>query len=559
MAAIPGFAVGGTVHVVVNNLIGFTTEPESSYSSRYCTDVALRLPIPILHVNGEDPDAVVRAGRIALEYRDAFASDVVIDLIGYRRYGHSEVDDPTTTQPLLYRAIAERPMLWESYGVEIGAQADELASLRAGVEQDLDRELTASREMTAKPVMRTLPPYWEPYAGGPWKGDESVETAVAAETLESIARSISAVPSGFRIHPKVGPGLAKRLEMGQGKAPIDWGMAEALAIGSLILEGTPVRFTGQDSRRGTFNQRHAVWIDQENEKEHVPLQHLEGAKAFFEIFDSPLTEAAVVGYEYGFSRDYPEALVCWEAQFGDFANGAQVVFDQFLAAGEDKWQLLSGLTLLLPHGYEGQGPEHSSARLERFLQLAAEDNMQICYPTTAAQYFHLLRRQAKTHWRKPLVVLTPKGMLRAPSAGSDRADFTRGRFFNVMPEMEVAESRRLLVCTGRIAHDLRAERTKRGVSDVAIVTVEQLYPFPETELAEVLEEHADAREIVWVQEEPANMGALFYIRPRLQQILGDRKVTTVKRSASASPSTGSTKAHGIEQQRLMELAFARLG
>jgi 2-oxoglutarate dehydrogenase E1 component len=335
-------------------------------------------------------------------------------------------------------------------------------------------------------------------------------------------------------------------------------MAEALAFGSLLVDGTPVRFAGQDSGRGTFNQRHAVWVDQVTGREHVPLQPLAAPPGFFEILDTPLSEAAAVGFEYGFSRDYPEALVCWEAQFGDFANGAQVIFDQFVVAAEDKWGLLSGLVLLLPHGFEGQGPEHSSARLERFLQLAAEDNVQICQPTTAAQYFHLLRRQVLSRWRKPLVVLTPKGMLRATSAASDRSELTDGAFRAVLVDRGPASPRRVLVCSGRIGHELAAERAKRNAPDVAVVLVEQLYPFPDADLASALEDLKTATEIVWVQEEPANMGALSFVRPLLKRLAGDRAVTTVKRSASASPATGSAKAHVIEQQKLLELAFARL-
>jgi 2-oxoglutarate dehydrogenase E1 component len=558
LAALPGFSVGGTVHVIVNNMIGFTAEPAQLHSSRYAADAALRIPIPILHVNGEDPPAVARAARIALEYRYAFASDVLVDLIGYRRFGHSEVDDPTTTQPLLYRKIAERPMLWESYAAREGISREGIEALRESIEKDLERELAAGRTMTEKPVLRRLPAYWDRYAGGRWRGDRAVATSVAADRLEEIARRISTPPDGFAIHPKVAKGLERRLAMGLGQASVDWGMAEALAFGSLLLDGTPVRFAGQDSARGTFNQRHAVWVDQETGLERVPLQHLSSSQGGFEILNTPLSEAASAGFEYGFSRDYPEALVCWEAQFGDFANGAQVIFDQFVVAAEDKWGLLSGLVLLLPHGFEGQGPEHSSARLERFLQLAAEDNVQICQPSTAAQYFHLLRRQVLCTWRKPLVVLTPKGMLRAASAMSDRSELTNGGFRAVIAHAGDAVPRRVLVCSGRIAHDLAAERAKRKAADVAIATLEQLYPFPDAEVQATLAELSSAQELVWVQEEPDNMGALAFVRPLLQRFAGDRAVTTVKRSASASPATGSAKAHAIEQQKLMELAFARL-
>jgi 2-oxoglutarate dehydrogenase E1 component len=558
LATLPGFSVGGTVHVIVNNLIGFTAEPVHLHSSRYAADAALRLPVPILHVNGEDPAAVARAARIALEYRYAFASDVVVDLIGYRRFGHSEVDDPTTTQPLLYQKIAKLPMLWESYAARCGVAPEDTDALKDSIEAELERELEAGRTMTEKPVLRRLPAYWDRYVGGRFAEERAVPTSVPADRLESIARSITAPPDGFAIHPKVAKGLERRLAMGLGQAPVDWGMAEALAFGSLLVEGTPVRLAGQDSRRGTFNQRHAVWVDQETGREHVPLQQVAGPPAFFEILDTPLSEAAAVGFEYGFSRDYPEALVCWEAQFGDFANGAQVIFDQFVVAAEDKWGLLSGLVLLLPHGFEGQGPEHSSARLERFLQLAAEDNVQICQPTTAAQYFHLLRRQVLSRWRKPLVVLTPKGMLRAASAASERSELIDGGFRTVLVDRGASAPRRFLVCSGRIGHELAAERAKRNAPDVAVVTVEQLYPFPDADLASALAGLTGAAEIVWVQEEPANMGALSFVRPLLTRLAGDRSVTTVKRSASASPATGSAKAHAIEQQKLMELAFARL-
>ena len=557
LAGLPGFTVGGTVHVIVNNLIGFTTEPQRLHTSRYSADAALRLPIPILHVNGDDPNAVARAARIALEYRYAFASDVVIDLIGFRRYGHSEVDDPTTTQPLLYRKIAELPMLWESYAARLGIPSDELVALRGSIEADLDRALAEGRGMKTKPVLRRLPAYWNAYAGGSWRDDFEAATGVRADRLEEIGRRITTPPEGFALHPKVAKGLEHRLAMATGEAPVDWGMAEALALGSLLLDGTPVRFAGQDSRRGTFNQRHAVWVDGETGREHVPLRHLSREQGFFEILDTPLCEAAALGFEYGFSRDYPEALVCWEAQFGDFANGAQVILDQFVSAAEDKWGLLSGLVLLLPHGFEGQGPEHSSARLERYLQLAGEDNIQVCHPTTAAQFFHLLRRQVAIPLRKPLVVLTPKGMLRHPSAASPRNDLISGRFLEVLPDAEGAGARRVLVCSGRITHELKAERARRRASDVAIVTIEQLYPFPHKALAATLADLPDAAEIVWVQEEPANMGALAFVRPWLQQLAGERPVTTVKRSASASPATGSPKAHAIEQQTLMDLAFAR--
>jgi 2-oxoglutarate dehydrogenase E1 component len=343
--------------------------------------------------------------------------------------------------------------------------------------------------------------------------------------------------------------------MGEGKRPFDYGMAEAVAFASLVAAGVPVRFSGQDSRRGTFSHRHAVLIDVEDEAEHVPLQHVAPGQASFEIYDSLLSEAAVLGFEYGYSRDFPEALVCWEAQFGDFANGAQVVIDQFVTAGEDKWGLLSGLVMLLPHGYEGQGPEHSSARLERYLQLCGEDNVQVCQPSTAAQYFHLLRRQALSTWRKPLVVMTPKSMLRHKDSSSDRENLARERFAKVVPDPEVRDARRVLLCSGKIGHELKREREKRQDRETAILFLDQLYPFPERDLLAALERHPGVSDIVWVQEEPANMGALSFVQPRIEKLLR-RPIRSVKRSASGSPATGSAKAHAMEQQTLLTLAFS---
>jgi 2-oxoglutarate dehydrogenase E1 component len=557
LAELPGYRVGGTLHVIVDNLIGFTTEPWALYSSRFASDAAKRLPIPIFHVNGEEPEAVRRAGRLALEYRAAFHSDVVVDLIGYRRYGHSEVDDPTTTQPVLYRDIAARPLLYQSYAERIGVPAAAVRGLEERVQAELSAAQERGRAQQKIPVLRRLPAYWSHYHGGGPGSAVEPDTAVPARRLEDLAAALGRVPDGFAVHPKVGRSLEQRAEMGRGERPVDWGAAESLAFGSLLWDGMLVRLAGQDSRRGTFNQRHAVLLDHETGAEHVPLQHLHPGQGRFDVWDSPLSEAAALGFEYGFSRDYPDALVCWEAQFGDFANGAQVIVDQFLSAGEDKWGLLSGLVLLLPHGYEGQGPEHSSARLERFLQICAEDNLQICQPSTAAQYFHLLRRQALSTLRKPLVVLTPKGMLRLPAAASPRRELVEGRFQPVRADAAAAPAGRLLLCSGKIVHELRAERARRRRDDVAIASLEQIYPFPRLEMEAVLARHAAASEIVWVQEEPANMGALFFVRPLLQQLAGaDRHVTTVKRSASASPATGSPKAHALEQTALLELAFA---
>jgi 2-oxoglutarate dehydrogenase E1 component len=552
LANLQGYAVGGTVHVVVNNLIGFTANPQDTSSSRFAADVAKRLPIPILHVNAEDPDAAVRVARWAAEYRYRFASDVVVDLIGYRRHGHSEIDDPTTTQPVRYRRIAELPPVWESYGRRHGI---DVAARSAEVRGEFEAALKRARSIRKNPPLHQLPSYWDAYHGGAYKPAWEVETAVPAQELHAIGEMLGHVPDGFSVHPKVKKLLEQRREMAWGQRPVDFGTAELVAFGSLLRQGIPVRLTGQDSRRGTFNQRHATLFDSETGAEYTPLAHIAPELPGLEVYDSPLSEAAVVGFEYGYSRDYPEALVLWEAQFGDFANGAQVFIDQFIVAGEDKWGLLSGLVLLLPHSHEGQGPEHSSARLERFLQLAARDNIQICQPTTAAQYFHLLRRQALRRWRKPLVVLTPKGMLRHPAATSPSQELAGGRYLPAIPDGEVTHAGRVLVATGKIVHELRAERRKRGDTRTAIVALEQLYPFPEKELAAALGEHPAAREVVWVQEEPANMGALFFVKPRLRRLARPRAVRSVQRSASPSPATGSGKAHEVEQKTLLTLAF----
>ncbi|HKQ62374.1 MAG TPA: 2-oxoglutarate dehydrogenase E1 component [Candidatus Polarisedimenticolaceae bacterium] len=556
LAELPGYAVGGTVHVVVNNLIGFTTEPRSLHSSRFATDVARRLDVPILHVNGFDPEAVVRVGRLALEYRAAFESDVVVDLIGYRRYGHSEVDDPTTSQPLLYRAIQDLPPLYHGYAARIGASPAELTALEREADDRLQQALGAARELEERPRLSVLPAYWDAFVGGKYDPAFEVDTAVAAARLEPLGRRIATAPDGFQVHAKVRRGLEQRREMAAGELDLDFGMAEALAFATLLEEGTPIRLTGQDTRRGTFNQRHAILVDTASGAEHCPLAQLSPA---FTIYDSPLAEAAPLGFEYGYSRDYPETLVLWEAQFGDFVNGAQVIVDQFLVAGEDKWGLLSGLVLLLPHGYEGQGSEHSSARLERWLDLAAEDNIQVCQPTTASQYFHLLRRQALRRWRKPLVVLTPKGLLRAPAAASPREELSRGRFFTVLPDAPARAVRRVLLCSGKIAHDLMAERERRQAADHAVVRLEQLYPFPAEALRETLAAFLSTAEIAWVQEEPRNMGALDYVRPQLQLLLGGRSVAAITRRESACPATGSPRAHALEQQALLAAAFARAG
>ena len=557
LAEIRGYSVGGTIHVIVNNLIGFTTVPSELHSSRFAAQLARRQNIPIFHVNAEDVDAVIRVGRMALDYRYKFGGDVVIDLIGYRRHGHSEVDDPTITQPLLYKSIKDHPPLWELYAED--AEIENAKSRADAIKAELEEAQKRAGHIRKKPMLRQLPSYWDKYQGGRYKAQYEVETTVPAEELQSLTERLTTYPADFHIHPKVSKLLEQRAEMGNGKRAVDYGMAEALAFASLVKVGTPVRLSGQDTRRGTFNQRHSVLVDIENEQEYVPLQHVSENQARCEIYNSTLSEAGVLGFEYGYSRDFPETLVLWEAQFGDFANVAQAIIDQFIVAGEFKWNLLSGLVLLLPHGYEGQGPEHSSARIERFLQLAAADNFQICQPSTAAQYFHLLRRQALRPWRKPLVVFTPKSMLRHPEASSSIGEFSTGSFLKVRPDLEATDTRRILLCTGKIGHELRIDRRKKKDLGVAITFVEQLYPFPEAEIAAELQRHPNAREIMWVQEEPANMGALNYMLPRLRHLAGERPVLSVKRSASPSPATGSAKAHDVEQKALLSLALTANG
>ncbi len=552
LGAMPGFTVGGTIQIIVNNLIGFTADPEECYSSRFSSDIGRRLPIPIFHVNGEDAEAAIRVAALAIEYRYTFHTDVIIDLVGYRRHGHSEVDDPTITQPLRYEKIKNHPPLYEIYAKQIGV--DPSARVKE-IQTELAEAQKQAARMAKRVVLAKLPDYWSNYSGGPYKPEYEVDTGLSAARIEEISNSLTTYPRQFHIHPKIKKLLEQRREMGRGERLFDYGMAEALAFGSLLLQGTPVRLSGQDSQRGTFNQRHSVLVDIENEQLYFPLANLAPDQARFEIYNSMLSEAGVLGFEYGYSRDYPETLVLWEAQFGDFANGAQIIIDQFIASGEDKWGLLGGVVMLLPHGYEGQGPEHSSARVERYLQLAAHDNIQICQPSTAAQYFHLLRRQAMRAWRKPLIVFTPKSMLRNPDASSPVASFELPRFQNVLPETEVQQVKRLLLCTGKIGHELRIERAKHKDSTTGIVFLEQLYPWPEAELTAEIARHPDAREIVWVQEEPDNMGALSFVVPRLRRLFPERKVLSIKRSAAASPATGSAKAHDLEQKTLISLAL----
>jgi 2-oxoglutarate dehydrogenase E1 component len=567
-----GYSTGGTLHVVVNNQIGFTTTPQEARSTLYATDVAKMIQIPIFHVNGDDPEAVVHCLRLAYSYRQRFGDDVVIDLLCYRRHGHNEGDEPSFTQPLLYEKIRAKDPLRKIY-------TDQL--VRAGILSLEDVERIEADQgvqlQQALQIIKTRPPGPdEPYEPrGPWSGysrtepEQAPETAVSVERLAQIGEALASVPAGFAVHPKLEILLERRRKAVPTDAPLDWAMAEALAFGSLVEEGTPVRLSGQDSSRGTFSQRHAILVDQNTGQEYAPLDGVSETQARFEVYDSHLSEMAVLGFEYGYSLADPTTLTMWEAQFGDFANGAQVIIDQFITSAHVKWQRMSGLVMLLPHGYEGQGPEHSSARIERFLQLCAEDNLQIANCTTPAQYFHLLRRQMRRAYRSPLVVFTPKSLLRAPRATSSVADLAAGRFDEVIADAAIGKPeavRRLLICSGKVYYDLLAFREKRdGVGpgeargDVAVARLEQLYPWPSDGIAELVARHPNAHEVVWVQEEPANMGAWTFLRDRLEeQLPPTTTLAYAGRRASSSTATGSGPQHKKEQQALLEAAFQGL-
>ena len=555
LSTLNGFATGGTIHIIVDNQLGFTTAPREYTSSRFSSDLAHRLPVPVFHINAEDPENVVRLAKLAVEYRYRFASDVFIDLVGYRRHGHSEVDDPTVTQPKMYALIAKHPPLYEIYAERIEADPAPLVEAMRAAARAAKQ---AAQKIEHKPLLYKLPAYWDSFKGGNYDPSLEVPTALPRTEIGRLGTRLTVVPAGFHLHPKVAKVLEQRAEMADGKRDFDFGAAEALVFASLAVKGIPVRMSGQDSRRGTFSHRHSCLIDIETEQEFVPLQHLASDQAPVEIYNSELSEAAVLGFEYGFARDYPEALVLWEAQFGDFANGAQVIIDQFLAASEEKWGLLCGLTLLLPHGYEGQGAEHSSARIERYLQLCARHNLQVCQPSTAAQYFHLLRRQVLRQWRKPLIVFTPKSMLRHPAASSPIGDFEHGSFQPMLADRSIpAEGvTRILVASGKLLHELRQERERVKDKKTAILALEQFYPFPEPEVIAAYSLYSNAKEAVWVQEEPANMGALSFVKRRLRRAAPLLPLRTLKRAAAASPATGSGKAHAMEQKTLIALAFS---
>ncbi|RMH51772.1 MAG: 2-oxoglutarate dehydrogenase E1 component [Zetaproteobacteria bacterium] len=558
LSKLRGFRTGGTIHIVVNNQIGFTVNPFDARSTTYCTDIAKMVQAPILHVNGDDPEACCLAVEIAMDYRHRFREDIVIDLVCYRRHGHNESDAPDVTQPLMYRRIAEHPTTHELYRRRLIADGllDE-AGAKAMWQHYRERLERIRREKDRLPVPRhdTLSGRWSGFVSS---GATEPETAVPEERLRALVRRAHQLPEGFALHPRVRRIFDQRLAMAEGRMPVDWGAAENMAYATLIDDGGWIRLTGQDSGRGTFFHRHAIVYDQKSGKGFIPLRQLErGELSHFIVVDSMLSELAVMAYEYGYSLAEPRALVIWEAQYGDFANNGQVVIDQFIAAGESKWERMSGLVLWLPHGYEGQGAEHSSARLERYLQLCAEENMQVVAPTTPAQLFHLLRRQFHINTRKPLVLMGPKSLLRNRASFSDLSAFSHGRFQPVIPEQDPAHDpavcRRLLLCSGKVYYDLVAARED---ASVGIVRLERLYPFPAEELRAILAGYPRAEQVVWVQEEPFNQGAWFEINSSIRQVLDPhQRLGCVARPALAAPAVGSAVRHKEEQETVVRRAL----
>jgi 2-oxoglutarate dehydrogenase E1 component len=560
LAGLKGYRTGGTIHIIINNQIGFTTSPEAGRSTIYSTDVARMTQLPIFHINGDDPEAAYRVLQIALDYRQEFNKDVVLDIIGFRRLGHNETDEPSYTQPLMYARVKAHPGVRTVYakrlineGVVTEEEVKNLIDER--VRRYEDALANAKRKVAEEPA-QTQSRVEE------MDGSAVVPTGVSGETIKSIAHKIAVVPEGFHVNPKMVGQLARRAKMGDGSAPLDWAFAEAVAFGSLVLEGNRVRLSGQDSGRGTFSQRHAVLFDTQTGKSWTPLAELRSESnpdARFDVYDSSLSEEGVLGFEYGYTVIAQHALVLWEAQFGDFGNGAQTIIDQYVAASEDKWKQRSRLVMLLPHGYEGQGPEHSSARLERYLQLCAENNLQVCYPTTPAQYFHLLRRQVRPGMARPLVVMTPKSLLRLPAASSSIDDLSNGGFRPVIDDAEISDReavKRIVLCSGKVYYDLVDARKKSEDRSVAIVRLEQLYPFPLQSIREMLASYPNANELVWAQEEPQNMGGWTFVQERLENLLENcERPRYVGRSASASPATGSYSIHQKEQAELVAEAL----
>jgi len=561
MSQLTGYAVGGTVHVVLNNQIGFTTTPEQARSTQYCTDVAKMLQVPVFHVNGEHPEAVTRTIELAMQFREEFKRDVIIDMYCYRRHGHNEGDEPSFTQPLMYKKIRARKSVREAYVEDLLSLGEiteaEVTEIEHNERVRLEAELEKARsaDFSYAPAS-TGAGLWTPYRGGLDTDTVDVTTGVPRELLVDLMGRLTTLPETFTPHRKIKRFLTARAEMADGSRAVDWGGAEALALASLLSEGTHVRISGQDAGRGTFSHRHSVLHDSENGETYTPLAQVgDGA---FEVWDSPLTETAVLGFDYGYSLDYPDALVVWEAQFGDFANVAQVIVDQFISSAEDKWERLSGLVMLLPHGFEGQGPEHSSARLERYLTLAAEDNMQICNLTTPAQLFHCLRRQVVRPLRKPLVIMSPKSLLRHPAAVSTLDELASGSFRRVIADVEPlppTRVKRIVLVSGKLYYELAARRGEDERDDVALVRLEQYYPLDMGELGAALDRYPADVPVLWAQEEPVNMGAWPFLKLRLGAEVCGRPLSHVARTESASPATGSAASHRREQAALIDRVF----
>ncbi len=565
LSQLDGYKVGGTLHVIVNNQIGFTTDSYDSRSSTYASDVAKMLQIPIFHVNGEDPEAVAQVVDLAMEFRREFQRDVVIDMYCYRRFGHNESDEPRFTQPLMYQTIDSRPTIRDSYLKRLLKMQEVTQEEADKIAEDRGRQLEDEFESTKKavrytPDTQTGQGLWSGYYGGFERDDDDVDTGVPSAVLSEVIEKSATVPSTFNVHRKLRRVLQTRIDSAHGNRQIDWATAELAAFGTLAIQGHQIRLSGQDCGRGTFSQRHAVLHDVETNQSHTPLQHLSFDQAKVDIINSPLSEAGVLGFDYGYSLDAPDGLILWEAQFGDFFNAAQVIVDQFICSAEDKWDRLSGLVMLLPHGFEGAGPEHCSARLERFLTSSAEHNIQIVLPTTAAQHFHVLRRQVKRLWRKPLVVFTPKSLLREPFVTSPISDFTEGTFKRVLADHKVTGENppsRILLTAGKIGVDLLKARDKSDRDDFAVIRVEQLYPLPEKEIEKLLTQYASGTPVYWVQEEPRNMGAWYFMKVKWDEAGFEERwpLKVVCRPESASPSTGSKKSHKMEQEELMSEAM----
>jgi 2-oxoglutarate dehydrogenase E1 component len=569
LAQTRGYYTGGTVHVVINNQIGFTTsDPRDTRSTLYCTDVVKMIEAPVLHVNGDDPEAVVLCSQLALDYRQQFNKDVVVDIVCFRKLGHNEQDTPSLTQPLMYKKIAQHPGTRKLYGDKLVAQG----VLPESGPDDMVKEFRAAMDagrLTHDPVLTNFKGKyavdWSPFLNKKWT--DAADTAIPVAEFKRLAERITTIPTTFKLHPLVEKVIADRAAMGRGEVNVDWGMGEHMAFASLVASGYPIRLSGEDSGRGTFTHRHSVLHDQNREKfdtgTYTPLQNVTDKQAPFVVIDSLLSEEAVLAFEFGYASSDPNTLVIWEAQFGDFVNGAQVVIDQFIASGEVKWGRANGLTLMLPHGYEGQGPEHSSARLERFMQLAADTNMQIVQPTTASQIFHLLRRQMVRAFRKPLVIMTPKSLLRNKDATSPMSEFTKGEFRTVIPELDDsvdgAKVKRVIAASGKVYYDLVKKRAERKSTDIALIRVEQLYPFPHKAFQAEMKKYPNATEIVWCQDEPQNQGAWFFVQHYIHEnMLEGQKLGYAGRPASASPAVGYAHLHQEQQKALLEQAFTKL-